>query len=236
MQKPGIKRFYKTVEAKEDGGTYVVLLDGRALKTPGKALLQAGTRVLAEAIADEWLAQDDNVVPDTMPLTKALNTAIDRVGPNRAAVVDELANYAGADSLCYRAESPAELVRRQAKAWDPCLDWAAKRYGARLQVTTGVVHVKQPIEALARLRAAIEAEDIYRLVALHTAITSTGSAVLGLALTTRTLDVAATFKASSIDADFQAEQWGRDAEAEVVRARRLAELEAAGRFLALLVP
>jgi chaperone required for assembly of F1-ATPase len=114
------------------------------------------------------------------------------------------------------------------------LDWVDSRYGARLRVTTGVVHIEQPVEALARLRDAIDAEDIYRLVSLHTATTITGSLVLGLALTTRTLDVAAVFNASSIDADFQAEQWGRDAEAEAVRARRLADLEAAGRFLALL--
>lgn len=234
MANTGIKRFYQTVEVKEQDGAYVVLLDGRALKTPGKTLLQAGTSALAEVIADEWRAQEANVVPDTMPLTKALNTAIDRVGPNRAAVVDELAKYAAADLLCYRAESPAELVRRQAQAWDPCLDWAAERYGARLRVTTGVVHVEQPIEALARLRAAIDAEDIYRLVPLHWATTITGSVVLGLALVTRTLDTAGVFKASNIDADFQAEQWGRDAEAEAVRARRLADLEAAGRFLALL--
>jgi chaperone required for assembly of F1-ATPase len=234
MSKGGIKRFYKTVEVEACDGAYNVLLDGRTLKTPGKTLLQAGTHALAKAIADEWEAQQADVVPDSMPLTKALNTAIDRVGPNRGAVVDELANYGATDLLCYRAESPAELVRRQAKAWDPCLDWVDSRYGARLRVTTGVVHIEQPVEALARLRDAIDAEDIYRLVSLHTATTITGSLVLGLALTTRTLDVAAVFNASSIDADFQAEQWGRDAEAEAVRARRLADLEAAGRFLALL--
>ena len=236
MSKGVIKRFYKTVEVKECDGAYNVLLDGRTLKTPGKMLLQAGTHALAKAIADEWDAQLADVVPDAMPLTKALNTAIDRVGPNRDVVVDELANYGATDLLCYRADSPAELVRRQAKAWDPCLDWAAKRYGARLCVTTGVVHVEQPGEALERLREAIEAQDIYRLVPLHSATTITGSLVLGLAMITRSLDVAAVFEASCIDADFQAEQWGRDAEAEAVRARRLADLEAAGRFLALLNP
>lgn len=228
------KRFYKTVETKEDDGAYVVLLDGRALKTPGKTLLQAGSHRLAQAIADEWLAQDVKIVPDTMPITKALNTAIDRVGPNRAAVVNEIAKYAETDLLCYRAESPAELVRRQAKAWDPCLEWAAKRYGARLLVTSGVVHVEQPVEALERLCGAIGSEDIYRLVPLHTATTVTGSVVLGLAMMTGALDAEGAFKASCIDADFQAERWGRDAEAEAVRARRLADLEAAGRFLALL--
>lgn len=234
MSKGGIKRFYKTVEVKESDGAYNVLLDGRTLKTPGKSLLQAGTYALAKAIADEWHAQKLDVVPDSMPLTKALNTAIDRVGPNRTAVVDELANYAATDLLCYRAESPAELVRRQATAWDPCLDWVAQRYQARLRVTTGVVHIEQPLEALARLRAAVEAQDIYRLVVLHTATTITGSLVLGLSMATSTLNAAAVFEASNVDADFQAERWGRDAEAEAVRARRLADLEAAGRFLALL--
>ena len=236
MLKGGIKRFYKTVEVKSCGGAYNVLLDGRMLKTPGKATLQAGTQALAQAIAGEWDAQEIDVVPDSMPLTKALNTAIDRVGPNRATVVDELANYAATDLLCYRAESPAELARRQSLAWDPWLDWAARRYDARLRVTAGVVHVEQPVEALARLRSAVGGQDVYRLVPLHTATTITGSLVLGLAMVTNALDAAAVFKTSNVDADFQAEQWGRDAEAEAVRARRLADLEAADRFLALLGP
>jgi chaperone required for assembly of F1-ATPase len=234
MLKSGIKRFYKAVDVRAEPSSFAVRLDNRPVKTPAGHALLAPTRGLAEAIADEWRAQGETIVPDTMPLTKLLNTALDRIPLHRGAVVDDLANYAGADLLCYRAESPAELARRQAAAWDPWLDWAAERFGARLTVTTGVAHVAQPDQALARLRQAITAIDSHRLVALHAAVTITGSAVLGLAFAARVLEAEAAFAAAHIDHAYQADLWGRDAEAESIRARRLDDLRAAQRYLVLL--
>lgn len=233
MMKPGPKRFYKIVAVTNEA-PFAILLDGKPVKTPSTHPLAAPTRALADAVADEWRAQTEHIVPDTMPLTKALNTALDRVAANRDAVIDDLAKYTGDDLLCYRAASPAELVRRQSAAWNPWLDWAAERYEARLLVVTGIVHVDQPAEALARLRAAIAAHDEYRLTALHTGITLSGSAVLGLAFAARALTADETLDASQVDETFQAEQWGRDAEAESVRTRRLDELRAARRFIDLL--
>jgi chaperone required for assembly of F1-ATPase len=234
MLKPGMKRFY--IEVKRTlYSPFEILLDGRPIKTPGGNQFNTGrARALADAIADEWQAQDETIVPDTMPLTKLVNTALDRIAPHREAIIDDLAAYAGADLLCYRAETPAELVRRQAAAWDPWLDWAAERYGARLAVTAGVTHIPQPDAAVARLREAMVALDDHHLVALHTAVTITGSAVLGLAFAARALDAEATFAAAQVDDAYQAELWGRDGEAESVRARRRDDLKAAWRYLHLL--
>src|SRR5262249_50541138 len=150
-------------------------------------VLAAPTRALGEAIAAEWGAQGDTIVPDTMPLTKALNTALDRIAPHRAAVIDELAKYANSDLLCYRASSPDELVQRQSASWDPWLAWAEKRFGAKLTVVSGISHVEQPADALDRLRQAIAAHDEHRLVALHSGVTITGSAILGLAFAAKAL-------------------------------------------------
>ena len=46
-----------------------------------------------------------------MPLTQLANTAIDRVMPQRALVVRQIADYAGTDLVCYRAGRPPELPR-----------------------------------------------------------------------------------------------------------------------------
>lgn len=231
--KTGIKRFYKEVTV-GDAAPFAILLDGRAIKTPGGRQLTAPTKPLADAIADEWRVQGDMMVPDTMPLTKLVNTALDRVPANREAIVDDLANYAGSDLLCYRAEAPTELVRRQAVAWSPWLAWAAERHNARLIAVSGVAHSEQPADALKHLRAAIAAHDDLTLTALHPAITITGSAILGLAFAARALSAEQAFALSQIDETYQAEHWGRDAEAEKARAARLAELTAAGRLLALI--
>lgn len=234
MLKQGAKRFYDEVSVGSHASGLSILLDTRPIKTPAGALLLAPTRGLAEAIAAEWRGQGEKLNPETMPLTKALNTALDRVSVNRNAIVTDLAKYAGADLICYRADSPAELTRRQTAAWNPWLDWAAGRFGARLSITTGVTHVPQPEEALERLQDAIAAHDEHRLVVLHAGITITGSAVLGLAFAAKAIPATDAFAASQIDECFQAELWGRDAEAEKARAQRLADLTAAEAYLNLL--
>jgi chaperone required for assembly of F1-ATPase len=231
--KTDAKRFYKEVSVREDGRGFAVLLDGRTIKTPAGSVLLAPSRALGEAVADEWRAQGETLKLETMQLTKALNTALDRVAANRTAIVDELVKYAGSDLLCYWAEGPEELVRRQSEVWHPLLDWVGEQYGAWLSITTGVVHVEQPADAMERIRAAVASHDNYRLVGLYTGVTITGSAVLGLALSDGA-SADEVLAAAEIDATYQAERWGRDAEAEKARANRLAELKAAEAYLKLL--
>ncbi len=234
MLKTGAKRFYKDVDVRAEAVGYAVLLDGRAMKTPAGATMVAPTRALADAIAAEWRGQGEVLKPEGMVLTKALNTALDRIAANRAAIVDELAKYAGTDLLCYRAESPAGLVQRQREAWDRWLAWADERFGARLAVTTGVGHIAQHADALARLSAAIEAHDSHRLIVLHTGVTIMGSAVLGLAFAAGAISADDALAAAEVDAAYQAELWGLDAEAEKARAHRLADLRASETYLKLL--
>lgn len=234
MLKTGAKRFYKDVDVREEAAGYAVLLDGRPMKTPAGATMVAPTRALADSIAAEWRGQGETLAPQAMVLTKALNTALDRIAANRAAIVDELAKYAGTDLLCYRAESPAGLVQRQREAWDQWLAWAEERFGARLAVTTGVGHIAQNAEALGHLSAAIDAHDSHRLIVLHTGVTITGSAVLGLAFAAGAISADDALAAAEVDAAYQAELWGLDAEAEKARAHRLADLRASEAYLKLL--
>ncbi len=232
--KRGTKRFYKTVDVKAEGEGFAVLLDGKTIKTPAGTTMTSPTLALAEGIAAEWREQGEHIDLGNMQLTKALNTTLDRVAGRREEVIDELANFAGSDLLCYRAVAPVELVRRQTATWDFWLKWAAETLGANFAVTTGIGHTEQAPGSLAQIRSAIAALDDYRLTALHTGITITGSAVLGLAYLAGALSADEAFAASQVDEEFQAERWGRDAEAEGVRARRLEELRAARRYLDLL--
>ena len=119
------KRFYKDVAVKdEDGGGASLRLDGRCVRTPGKALLALPSRALAEAIAEEWRAQGERIDPSTMPLTRLANSAIDGVKGREQAVVGDIVNYAGSDLLCYRAEAPKGLVAAQSAHWDDVLAFA----------------------------------------------------------------------------------------------------------------
>ena len=223
-----MKRFYKEVSVADENGAFHVLLDGRPIKTPGRWQLALPTRALAEAIADEWRAQEEIIDPKSMPLTSLAMGAIDSAADERA---DQALVFAKSDLLCYRAEEPAEVVTRQAASWDRLLDWADERYGARLAVATGIVFVEQPPEALAALARAVRGRSPFHLTAIHAAAAITGSLVLALALAERRLTAGEAFATSRVDEAFQAEKWGEDAEASARDARLAGELAAIERFL-----
>jgi chaperone required for assembly of F1-ATPase len=229
-----MKRFYEdaAASAAADAG-YTVLLDGKAVKTPKRAVLSLPNLPLAEAIAEEWRGQGETIDPQIMPLTRLAFAALDVVTPECKQIAQQMLKYARNDLLCYRAEDPPELVARQAHTWDPLLDWAAEIYGARLKVGFGIRHVAQPAEAISELEQAISRYDEFELAALHTATTITGSLILALALAEEEVSAGEAFAAATIDETFQAEKWGIDTEAENRRWRLLSELTAAERFLRL---
>lgn len=214
------KRFWKAATAEAVEGGFTIRLDGRAVKTPAKAALVLPTRALAEGIAAEWDAQEGAVRPATMPLTRAANSAIDKVAPMRAEVIAELAGYGGSDLICYRATGPQPLIDRQAAVWDPLVDWAATHLHAPLVLTHGVMPVAQPEASLARLTRHVAALSDFGLAGLHDLVAISGSLVLALAVTEGRLTAERAFAASRVDTLWQAEQWGEDeeeAEAEAIR-------------------
>jgi chaperone required for assembly of F1-ATPase len=225
------KRFWKTAEVVQTDAGFTVHLDGRAVKTPAKNPLIVPTRTLAALISAEWDAQTGKINPETMPMTRRANSALEKVAPNRVAVIEELAGYGGSDLLCYRAESPAELVARQAAGWQPWLDWAARDLGAPLNVTFGIVHVDQPKGSLANLRAQLDVQDVFSLAGLHDLVAITGSLVLALAMAKKRLRPEEAFALSRVDEQWQAEQWGRDQDADAMESAKAAALADAYRFL-----
>ena len=227
------KRFWKEAVAEHCDGGFTVRLDGRPVRTPAKTLLVLPTLAMAQAVAAEWDAQEGVLRPETMPATRAANSAIDKVAPQMDAVVEEVARYGGSELLCYRAEAPAELVARQEAGWGPWLDWATQSLGAPLRVTQGVIHMDQPPESLARLKAEVARATPFELAALHDLVAITGSLVLGLATARGRLPPDAAFDLSRIDEHWQAEQWGEDEEAAVLEAAKRQALRDAGRFYGL---
>lgn len=214
------RRFWTASTVRPAGDGFEVALDDRPLRTPGKLPLILPTPVLAQAVAAEWDAQNDVIDPNTMPLTRAANSAVEKVTPQFAGVVEMLAEYGGTDLLSYRADQPAELARRQAEAWDPLVDWAATDLRAPLRITHGVIPVEQDAQSLARLRSHLMDLDAFGLTALHDLVTLPGSLVLGLAVIHGRIDAETAFHISRIDENFQAERWGRDDEANTAAESR----------------
>jgi chaperone required for assembly of F1-ATPase len=228
------KRFYERASVADTAGEggYAILLDGKPVKTPVRRSLAAPTRALADAIAKEWDAQEKVIEPANMPLTRLANAVIDAVADHAPAVVDEVAKYLGSDLMCYRADAPPGLVTLQAKHWDPVIAWAHDTLGARFVLIEGIVYAAQPDAALAAARKAIPT-DHWRLGAVASITTITGSGLLALALAHGGIGADAAWAAAHVDDDWQMEYWGRDEQALERRAHRLADFQAAARVLTL---
>jgi chaperone required for assembly of F1-ATPase len=216
------RRFYSVASVTPVEEGFALQLDGRPARTPGGRPFLAPTAALAELIAAEWNAQGERIVLASMPATRLAHTAIDGVPETKSAIAASVAGFAGADLICYLADSPASLVARQMAAWSPLLDWARQDLGLRFEQTAGVVHRDQPAAALEAVQALAAGLDDFRLAGLALAAQLFGSAILALALARGRLGGAEAFSASQIDEAFQAEQWGEDAEASV-RTRALAD-------------
>ena len=235
--RPLPKRFYATVAVAPPDATVAalrILLDGKTMRTPAKAVLAVPTRALAEAIAAEWEAQGAHIDPAAMPLTRLVNSGLDGVRGREGEVRGDIAKYAASDLVCYRATEPVALALRQAELWDPILAWSRKTLGVSFVLAEGIMPVAQPPAARAAVSRALAGYDALALTALHVMTTLTGSALLALAHARGRLGGEEAWVAAHVDEDWQIGRWGEDAEAAARRQRRRLEMQAASRLLALL--
>ena len=237
------RRFYREATsgpAPGGPGGFAIFLDGRAVRTPAKAFLCVPTASLAEALVVEWRAQDEIIDPDTMPLTRLANAAIDGVAAAMEATAAEVTKFAETDLVCYRAGEPDTLVEAQAAAWDGVLAFARDDLGGRFVCAEGVMYVPQPQSALSAVRRAVGAiaaapDGTFRLAALSVMTSLTASVLLALAIVRERMDVEAAWAAAHVDEDYQTRLWGADEEATIRRQRRWRDMDAAARFYQLMV-
>lgn len=221
------KRFWTAASVVPIDGGFTVHLDSRAVKTPAKTPLIVPTRAMAAAIAAEWDAQEGQIDPRTMPVTRSANAAIDKVAVQHPEVAQMIADYGDSDLLCYRAPGPVELIERQAQMWDPLLDWAEATLGVRLSTATGVVHVPQDHRHLTELSARVHAMDNFTLAAFHDLVSLSGSLILGFAVLMDHRSADEIWHLSRLDEEWQIEQWGADEDAAAMaETKRLAFLHA----------
>ncbi len=228
------KRFWTATQATKTAEGYSVELDGRALKTPAKADLVVPTRGLAQAVAQEWDALEEKIDPTLLPFTKLCNAAIDNMVQKAGLVVETLAEYAETDLLCYRADSPEGLKRRQSEVWDPLLDWARDSHGLFFVQTAGILPVEQPPATLSAFHKWLSQMDHFQLMACHDLIMGSGSIVISRAVVEGHIDANTGWAASIVDEIWQMEQWGDDEEAKILRDTKARDFKTAAQMIRLL--
>ncbi len=228
-----MKRFYKAVTCEQTDGGWRVLLDGRAIKTASGKPQLVPTLALAEAMAAEWEQQGEEIDPAAFRYRDLADYALDVIAPDRAMAIQHMLRFAETDTLCYRADPEDALHARQLEVWEPLLTAAEHRWDIHFARISGVIHQAQPPATLARLSAVLAAENDLSLAALQTLASLAASMVIGLAALAPAADPEALWNAANLEEDWQAELWGKDAEAEVLRASRFEVFSAAARFAAL---
>ena len=233
-----MKRFYRLTSTTKTDDGFVIQLDGKTVKTPLGQPLAAPNKVLAEAAAAEWAAQGEDVVPDSMPLTQMLTTALDRTR-ERAAVTDALLKYLDTDLLCYRVKEPVELSKRQKEVWDRWLTWFDEHFESPLDVTFGIEALKQDEGTHKQIWNYLEALDDFYFAVLQVVTSLSGSIVLGLAFIEHEAQPDDVFNAAELEEIYHSEIAGEDVHgADPVQERRQRhlrrELETSKRFMELL--
>jgi len=207
------KRVYTSVAVVNEAGGFGISLDSWPLHTPGRTKLETSSENLADAIAKEWDDQVEYIDPASMPLTKLLNTALDRISPNMEAVVADLLSYLDTDLLCYRADGPAELVERQNSVWQPVLDWLADTHSVNLSVGAGLMPLSHPEESHGQAKKVLSALNTIELTAVQAVAGLTSSFSLGVALVKGKVSGAEVAATATLDEAWQMEKWGEDQEA-----------------------
>ena len=128
--------------------------------------------------------------------------------------MEDITRYAGSDLLCYRADGPEGLVENQRLRWDPILDWAEQTLGHPFELVEGIMHTAQPKATIAAYSQRLaNFQDAFKLTALHTFTSISGSAVIALALAEGHLDAEQAWTAAHVDEDWNISLWGEDYEA-----------------------
>lgn len=229
-----MKRFYKHVSVAPVGEAYAITLDERPVKTPQRNMLAVPASGLADAIAAEWAAQGEDIIPASMPLTGLAQGALDQVESERDRIVGRVAAFADSDMLYYRADAGQQaLIDHQAEHWDPLLDWARQHYDVRFNLIHGIRYEAQPAPTIERLTATVEMQDGFTLAAMLSLVGLSGSLIATLALVERAQDTDTLWPLVNLEELWQERQWGRDDQAVAAREIKRAEFEAAARFLDL---
>ncbi len=234
MSVPKLKRYYDEVAVIPVENGFALHLDGKPLRTPEQNSLLLPNASLGEALAKEWRVLGEYIVPQTMPATKLAFTAMDRVSPNREAVIEQISAFANSEVVCYRAAEPSDLVKRQMESWDPILEWAESALGASIRTGKGIDPIAQDDNTLCALTAAFSGKSNFHLAALYSLAANSHSLIIALAVAIDDMDADEAFRSANCDELYQSEKWGHDPEAQARLQVRAEEFGAAAVFLKLL--
>ncbi len=231
-----MKRFYSEVAIAQTPQGYEILLDGRAIKTKNKQPVLAPNQALGDHVAQEWRDQEEQIVPDTMPLTQILNTKIDRIAHERSQIHATVMKYLNTDLICYFAATPDALVAAQTAHWQQWIDWLNETLSVKLKTTSGLIALSQDDEVHAGVHHLISEMSNDEFTILQLVSSLSGSLILALAFTKGVAKVDDVFQSSFVEEHYKnelydAQKYGLDPMLEKKQRQMRIDLDACEVYL-----
>ncbi|KAL5038582.1 hypothetical protein BDV3_006284 [Batrachochytrium dendrobatidis] len=205
-------RFWKSVSLGTTSDGFVLLLDGRILKTPdgNQVVIPLSRPAFAALTAAEWEGQDKVLKSHSLPLTSIIVRAVDTFKDDsiRQGVIDTMLKYVHTDSICYQQSYPSSLVELQKCYWNPLVDWLKEAHNIDIVTTEGIISVTQSDAVMDKLREIIQGYDNIKLAAFEKAVMRSKSFIIGLALMEGEISVEFATTAGRLEVIHQIEKWG----------------------------
>ena len=220
-----MKKFWKTIEIKKvSSKEFYILLDNTKLKTPLKNELILSNHLIAKEVLKEWDQSSDIINTDDLVFYGLLSTAIDKVREEKNSYINDIINFIDTDLICYRADSPIDLVSHQNKHWDPIILLIEKYINTNVSVFKGVMPSQQSSKVHHRFKNLIVELSDVQISVLHRITNLVGSVFLSLCILKKDLTKKQAFELSFLDELWQAENWGYEEDASAKRKKVRTEL------------
>jgi len=220
-----MKKFWKTIEIKKvSSKEFYILLDNKKLKTPLKNELILSNHLMAKEVLKEWDQSSDIINTDDLVFYGLLSTAIDKVREEKNSYINDIINFIDTDLICYRADSPIDLVSFQNKHWDPIILLIEKYINTNLSVFKGVMPSQQNSKVHHKIKNLVVELSNIQISVLHRITNLIGSVFLALCILKKDLSNKQAFELSFLDELWQAENWGYEEDASVKRKKIRSEL------------
>jgi chaperone required for assembly of F1-ATPase len=220
-----MKKFWKTIEIKKvSSKEFYILLDNKKLKTPLKNELILSNHLMTKEVLKEWDQPSDIINADDLVFYGLLSTAIDRVCEEKNSYINDIINFIDTDLICYRADSPTDLVSFQNKYWDPIILLIEKYIDTKVTVFKGVMPSQQNLKVHHEIKKLVDELSDIQISVLHRITNIVGSVFLSLCILKKDLTKKQAYEFAFLDELWQAKNWGYEEEASIKRNKIRIEL------------
>lgn len=209
-----MKRFYKNAHYEFKEGRYYFYLDNKPIKTPLGHLLSTISENRAEKTVLEWQNQSEVISPKSMPVTKFLNSTLDRIQAQKSVIMQQFLEYAQNDCIFYFSE---HLQVEQNKNWLPIIQCYENKLDTKLFYGSVLSLDKQSQKYLDYIQQELSGITDEELAGLHVIITALGSILLALHAFHGHISYETALLYSRLEEDYNIQEWGLDMEAEKQR-------------------